>query len=124
MIATQEHKQIKFEQINNPDILRKKRLLREEELTPEKILEAVGMQSPKLLELISDSNKIRSYVQLEKGMYSCHYNGCRMYLRINNYNRNTCTCASLDISKKDYSTSQCEEISAYMQNNELKIEKR
>jgi hypothetical protein len=124
MIATQEHKQIKFEQINNPDVLRKKKMLSEKELTPEDILEAVSMQHPTLLNLISDNNNIQYYKQLEKGIYSCHYNGCRIVLRLNRYNANKIACESLTISKKDYHTNEYAETLAYLENGELKIEKR
>ena len=123
MIATQEHKQINFEQINNPDMLRKKKMLSEKELTPEDILEAVSMQHPTLLNLISDNNKIQHYKMLEKGLYVCHHNGCRTVLTLNNYNANNISYGSLTIIKKNYHTNECTETLAYLENNELKIEK-
>ena len=123
MIATQEHKQINFEQINSPDILRKKKMLSEKELAPEDILEAVSMQNPNLLNLISDNSNIQYYKQLEKGVYSCHYNGCRIVLRLNKYNANKIAYESLTISKKNYHTNECTETLAYLENGEIKIKK-
>jgi hypothetical protein len=124
MIATQEHKQISFEQINNPDILRKKKMLSEKELSPEDILEAVSMQNPTLLNLISDNNNIQHYKMLEKGLYVCHHNGCRTVLTLNKYNANKITYESLTISKKDYHTNESAETLAYLENGEIMIEKR
>lgn len=122
MMATQERKQTNFEKINNPDMLRKKKMLSEKELAPEDLLEAVSMQNPTLLNLISDNNRIQHYKMLDKGLYACHYNGYRIILMLNKYNVNKTSCESLTISKKDYHTDECTETLAYVENGEIKIE--
>ena len=107
-----------------PDTIKKNKLLRKEEPTPEDILEGISMQSPTLLKLISDNNSIQYYTKLGRGVYSCRYNGHRIVLTLNNYNADSATCESLLISKKDYSTNMLKETSVYMKDGELRIEKR
>jgi hypothetical protein len=119
-----QNKQKRFKQMTQPDIVRKKKLLREEELTPWDILEGVSMQNPTLLNIISDNNNIQNYTKLEKGVYSSRYNGYRVVLTLNKYNADKATCESLIIGKKDYHTGEYKEASVYLENNELKIEKR